>query len=131
MGWNTAIMILNDQLNSIERDTEFGAKLADAVAHDHMSKPFEPTEFAYQSQVLAQQHADTTSVVAVGGNTGFMLDITWGGYYNSDLRDRGDEHPRGATMALEQRDGWDRLALLKQLADQMGYTLRKKPQRKQ
>ena len=130
MGWNTAIMILNDRLHDIEDDPTFGRELDRAVQRHHMNSMYESEEFSHQSQVLAQQHADTTSVVAVGGNTGFMVDVTWGGFYNPDMHDRLDPHPRGFTLPLEQQDGWDRLKLLRQLADSMGYTLRKKPERK-
>lgn len=126
MGFNSAIMLLNDRLHDIEHDTEFGAKVAKAVARHHMTRPYELTQFDYQCQVLGQQHADVTTVMAMGGNIGFVLGFGGGRLYNPENHDRSDPYPHFETP----KDGWDRLELLKQLADDLGYSLRKKATRK-
>lgn len=126
MGFNSAIMLLNDNLHRIEDDPLFGAKVAKAVQQHHMTCPYEPTSFDYQCQVLGQQHADVTTVMAMGGNTGFVLGFGGGRLYNPENHDRNDPYP----IFDDLKDGWDRVGLLKQLANELGYTLRKKPTRK-
>ena len=65
MGFNTAVVVLNDHLHEIERDPEFGAKVAEAIRYAGRDK------YQYTSgfSVLPTQHADTMQVVAIGGNT--------------------------------------------------------------
>lgn len=122
MGFNSAIMILNDKLHEIERDPDFGAKVSSAVGQHMMGYPHQTHEFDHQSLVLGQQHADVTTVMAMGGNTGFVLGFGGGRLYRPELHNREDPYPRFSTPA----DGWDRVTLLKQLADDLGYDLRRK-----
>lgn len=77
MGFNTAMMILNDHLHLIEKDPEFGARVAEAVRHAGRGE-------IYTSgfNVLPTQHADTMQICAVGGNT--IRRIGYGGWSNSD-----------------------------------------------
>ena len=126
MGFNSSFMILNDRLHDIEHDAKFGQKLARAIGEHQATSVYEPTTFAYQSQVLSVQHADIKAVVAVGGNTGFMVGMGLGSFYSRENDSVEDRYPR---FGMPQ-DGWDRVALLRQLADECGFTLRKKPQRK-
>lgn len=67
MGFNTAMIVRNDFLHEIEKDPEFGKKVAYAVRangdprfHDHHGQSFD---------VLQSQHADYVQVVAISGNT--------------------------------------------------------------
>lgn len=81
MGLNTTVIILNDALNQIEDDPEFGRNLALAIqgggygdgtvrAGNHMNA----------AQVVETHHADANVVVVVGGNRGELLR---GGYASS------------------------------------------------
>jgi hypothetical protein len=44
-GFNSAILVLNDHLHEIEDDRDFGAKVVKAIQRDHLSRPYEPTDF--------------------------------------------------------------------------------------
>ena len=105
MGWNATIVVLNDYLGSIERDPEFGKKLAAAISEQHMTR--QPFDLAHGVTVVEQHHANDTSIVAVGGNTGTLL-----GY------------AAGYTHGKPE----DKLRILRALADEYGYNLAKKRQ---
>ena len=111
MGYNTVVVVLNDALQQIATDQDFGKKLVDAIsatltrggnidvsAGNHINA----------ATVVTSHHADFTSVITVGGNCGSIL----GSLYNQG-RHTTDE---------------DKLKILKSIADDMGYTLRKKPE---
>ena len=78
MGFNATIVVLVDQLDSIERDPDFGRKLSDAVRQKLMQPNSDPYVTG-QTQVIEVHHADQMWAVAVGGNTGQVLG--WGGGY--------------------------------------------------
>lgn len=64
MGFNTPIVILNDHLHIIERDEQFGKKLANAIigaSRDRLS-------FGGFS-ILPSHHADYERILVVGRNT--------------------------------------------------------------
>lgn len=63
MGFNTAVMILNDQLHLIEQNADFGKDLRHAIAMAHRDGG-DHGGFA----VLPSQHADYDQVVVIGGN---------------------------------------------------------------
>ena len=65
MGLNTAMVVLNDHLHEIERDSHFGKKVAEAVRYAAGSR----RQFTSGFSVLPTVHADTMQIVAVGGNT--------------------------------------------------------------
>lgn len=81
MGFNATIVVLLDQLHSIEADPEFGRKLATAIRHHgyDRDKPY----VTGQTQVIEVHHADSQVVVTVGGNTGRVLGFG-GGYRATD-----------------------------------------------
>ena len=88
MGFNATVVVLVDQLSSIECDPEFGRKLANAVRHKlndpnnrHGREPY----ITGQTQVIEAHHADSQIVVAVGGNTGQV--IGYGGPYHASPDD--------------------------------------------
>ena len=117
MGWNTTVMIYNDSLHAIETDAEFGKNLAAAVRQSVSKKMADVSACWYNDEgkalgfhsaarVIETHHADGTALVAVGGNYGTSL----GEFYY--VGDHGTE------------DG--QVALLKALADKLGYSVSKK-----
>ena len=64
MGYNTAMIVRNDHLHEIKRDTDFGYKVWDAISQaghvNHLYGSFD---------VLPSQHADTAQVVVLGANS--------------------------------------------------------------
>jgi hypothetical protein len=105
MGLNTAALILNDALHTIERDPEIGQKIGMGIAMAHRSGG----DIAAHSsngthigaiQVLPSQHADYVQIVAIGGN---------------------------CIRRLGTSGKWEPEDLLRDLADQLGFTLRKRP----
>jgi hypothetical protein len=108
MGYNTTVIVLNDALHEIEKDKEFGAKLALAIMKSRPGhrEDISSNYFVNAASVIATQHADITSVVAIGGNHGTEL----GSFFNN-----GHHHTEE-----------DKIKLLKDLADKFGYRLVKK-----
>lgn len=106
MGFNSTIMILNDNLHRIKDDPDFGKKVYDAVC----GFGHEDSTFDYQCKVLGVHHADNEMVFVVGGNTG--QEVGYGAHWSERLDMRKEE---------------DKVQLLKNMADRLGYSLRKKP----
>lgn len=106
MGWNSTVVILHDCLDMIEKDADFGKKLSKGIMQmqtpSHYVLPGEGTGF----RVVESHHADSTTLVAVGGNCGTNLITTYGWNHHTE-------------------EG--QIRLLKELADKYGYNLRKKP----
>lgn len=82
MGFNAVVVVLNDRLAEIERDPEFGKKLAAAIRYQGWGRGAKPGDAGYrpfgneatgQTQVISVAHADNMQIVAVGGNTGQVL----------------------------------------------------------
>lgn len=67
MGYNTAILILNDQLNELARDSNAGKELAGAVLEASATGRTVWMPLT-GGQVLPSVHADLTQVVLIGGN---------------------------------------------------------------
>ena len=108
MGFNTTVYIHNDEVHQIEKDPEFGKKIAYAV---HSVGVDGPTRIeGYHSQVIETHHADNHIVCVVGGN--MAQEVGNGAHWSEGLDMRNDE---------------DKVKLLKNLADRLGYSLRKKP----
>ncbi len=115
MGFNTTVVVLNDALHYIEEDPDFGKNLARAISQVGGGR-YERVDVAARCRsggvhcnaatVVETHHADQTVIVAVGGNLGLTLGRTWGHKWD------------------------DKIAILKSLADRMGFYLRKKPERK-
>lgn len=75
MGYNATLVVLTDRLDEIERDPEFGKKVAAAIRYHsaygkegirERSAPY----VTGQTQVVGVEHADVMQIVAVGGNCG-------------------------------------------------------------
>lgn len=112
MGWNTGVIILNDALGQIEdHPEEFVQNLRQAIG-EYLRYGGKSVDIAVGGHVNAaavfhQSHADNTGVYAIGGNHATRLLETYnGGRHHSDE---------------------DKVALLKQLAEEMGYNISKKP----
>jgi predicted Zn-ribbon and HTH transcriptional regulator len=73
MGMNSVLIVLNDHLDSIARDPEFGAKVADAVMNYGRDR-FLSHAGARGFGVVSVAHADYDQLVRVGGNRGELLD---------------------------------------------------------
>ena len=108
MGYNTTVVVLNDALHHIRDDKNFGQKLYDAISMLSLEtgKPQYVSAGCHCNAAAAieQHHASGQAVVAIGGNTGTVL---------------------GHAFCDQDQ----KLAIIKQLAESMGYTLRKRPQR--
>lgn len=96
MGYNTAAIIRNDFIHEIEEDPDFGKKVAQAVRAngDERFMRYHGQSF----DILPSCHADYVQVIAISGNT--IRRLGYGGSYRND-----DE------------------AILRALADSMGYRL--------
>lgn len=107
MGFNSTVVVMNDALDSIANDKEFGKKLSDAILG--LGVPGGYADVSAMSHVNAAtvietHHADFMVVVGVGGNMGVQLGP--GGGYRATNED-----------------------MLRTLADSMGFDLRRKPKR--
>lgn len=97
MGFNTAMVILNDQLNDIERDPHFGKKVSEAVREVYGNRS---ANWHNSFTVLPSQHADWDQFVVIGGNT---------------------------IRSFEDLPEDEKLSLVKRLARQAGYRLSRIP----
>lgn len=103
MGFNTAAIVLNDSLNSIAEDPEIGERIRQAVNSSWRDEG-DITARGHgihigAIRVLPPQHADYVQIVAIGRNT---------------------------IRRLGTSGKWEPEDLLRDLADQLGYSLRKK-----
>lgn len=121
MGHNTSVIVLNDAVHLIREDKEFGKKLADAIGELQLPAKMRRHGGEWGVDVssgghtnaataIETHHADYDTLILFGGNTGTIL--------SNCIRPHGKEG-----------DSLD-VAYLRELADQMGFTLRKKPTRK-
>lgn len=110
MGWNTSLVLMNDALGSIERDTQLGEKLASAVKELSIRKPVDVSAGGHCNAitVLETHHADFLVPVLIGGNHGW---------------------PIGGSLPWSTKPDEMEKELLQRLAHKHGYTLRKKPSR--
>ena len=109
MGHNTSMLILNDALNSIKNDKEFGRKVHEAVCELSSGRgqiDISSGGHCNAATVVETHHADATSVVAFQGNLATVL----------------------AEHIYAYGDEPEEIRILKQLADKYGYSLRKKYQ---
>lgn len=117
MGYNTTIVVMNDALNAIGEDPEFGRKLEDAILSCH--RVDNPDVSAVSkgggihvnaATVIGCEHADVTQVIAVGWNSGTVLDHPYINYHDK-------------SMTTDEK-------VLRSLADKLGFRLSKKTQTK-
>jgi hypothetical protein len=119
MGFNTTVVVHNDSLGTISKDPEFGKNLARAILsigfRDDkcigVSAHADNCVHCNAVEVIETHHADSVVAVAVGGNYG--VEIGYAGGYK--------------TMGS---DVDSKIEMVRTLAENLGYTLRKKPKRK-
>lgn len=123
MGYNTAVLILNDAIDMIAKDPKFGERLYEAVNTAYRGKQVDVPAHSYDADgnvrgihcnaatVVESHHADGTTIVAFGQNCATKLDEL---YY--------------ITNGHHSEDG--KLDIVRQLADNLGYRLVKKATRK-
>lgn len=107
MGFNTTVVVLNDGLEAIRRDPAFGENLVQQILSISVRegrRDVPALNHANAASVVETHHADSMSLIAVGGNLGRDLGHA-GGYRANDLE------------------------LIKNIADKMGYRLVKKTSR--
>jgi hypothetical protein len=115
MGFNSTLVVLNDGLNEIRDDKEFGRKVHDAILqHDRYKRSGQINDIssgchANVASVVDVHHADETAVIAVGGNCGTVLTTTWEVSHHEDV---------------------DKERIVRKMAEELGYDLRKKPQKR-
>lgn len=106
MGYNTSVIVMNDALSEIERDPDFGKKLSRACSA--VFSPGRPRQnvsamgHINAATVIESHHADGMHLLAMGGNIGY--DLGRCGNWRDD----------------------DPEALLRGLADKLGYRIVKK-----
>jgi len=77
MGFNTTLVVYNDSLCEIRKDSEFGKKVADAIATLCIQTGNKAVDIhgsnTTVATVIESHHADSTSIVAIGGNAGTIV----------------------------------------------------------
>jgi hypothetical protein len=116
MGYNTTVIVLSDALHLIAEDKEFGRKLYQAICglslgnDPKTGKPYRSPDISAGNYVNAataieSHHASSNAIIAVGGNCATVL-----GYEHGDRHDSPQDKER----------------ILRSLAAELGFTLRKK-----
>jgi len=105
MGFNTAVMLCNDELHTVAESKTFGKDLIEAVSEAYCYNKSVRVRCS-NAIVLPSEHADVKRIIVVGGN-----DIQKSSLFLHMARSSED--------ALEMQ-------ILKAAADKMGYYLRKK-----
>ena len=111
MGFNTAVMLCNDELHTLERSETFAKDLCDAASEAYCYNKSVRVKRT-NAIVLPSEHADVKRVLVVGGNTIVKTDLY--------MLDRFSE--------IKQNDL--ELKILQEAANKLGYYLRKKPAKK-
>jgi hypothetical protein len=110
MGFNTAVIICNDQLDRLVTDPDAGKVIGDAISEANYGFRIDGARrsgaAAYGRHgigALPSRHADDCQLVLIGHNSIQLVGQCWTG---------------------------DPLEAVRQVANQLGYDLRKKPERK-
>ena len=108
MGYNTTVVVMNDSLDAIERDPEFGKNLSKAISQLRFGRSVDVPALGHCNAATAVEthHADNTTLIAVGGNYATLLATSWG-------------YSHHKTEDAER--------LLRAWADKLGFVLHKKP----
>lgn len=108
MGFNTTIVLMNDCLSDIKKDSELGSKIHRAVLDSYSeAKPVDVAAMGSVNAmtVIESHHSSGMIPILIGGNCGIpMNDI----YIPCPFDDKSE------------------LFLLKQLADKLGYKITKR-----
>lgn len=116
MGYNTSMIILNDCLDYIRKDEQFGRKVSEAVSKLSLPPEYRDSHgidissgpAVNAATVIETHHADITSIVAFGQNMGVQLATTY-------------------VYGWSQRNETAEVSILKALAEKYGYQVRRKP----
>lgn len=75
MGFNSTLVVLNDALGYIADDKDFGKKVEQAVLMINRGNPVNISAgcFVNAAHVVETHHNSAHSVIAVGGNLGFII----------------------------------------------------------
>jgi hypothetical protein len=75
MGFNTTVVILNDALDAIENDPDFGKNLVAAINKVLHGGPVDVSAGCHYNAatVIETHHADYNVIVSVGGNYGKVI----------------------------------------------------------
>ena len=112
MGYNATVIVMVDALESIKNDPKFGEKLAASISRVSCYQEREDVSaggYVNAATVIETHHADHTVLVAVGGNYGNVI---------------------GTTYGISSHTPEQKLRIIKDIADQLGYNLSKKPTHK-
>lgn len=112
MGHNSTVVVLNDALDQIEKDADFGKNLARAIMTVNRSNggvDVQAGNHCNAARVVESHHADYSALVLVGGN------------YGSEV---------GRTFGWSHHEKDKQLEMIKSILDDMGYRVVKKPTRK-
>jgi hypothetical protein len=113
MGFNSVLLILNDALDRIKDDPDFGRKCHDACLTVTNRGPVDISSGGHvnAATVYASHHADWNRVIIAGGNRMIVTDagVHRSGYIENDEL---------------------LLLALKDFADRLGYRVSKKPTKK-
>ena len=83
MGYNTAVVVMNDALSAIKDDPKFGENLYYAILEQQRGKPVDVPAHIYRdgkvhgghcnaATVLSSRHADEAQVMVIKCNTGYV-----------------------------------------------------------
>lgn len=109
MGFQTVFMVLNDHIHELETDPNVGRKMLEAAMMTQ--RGYKPVDFSIGCGMnagiaLPSQHADYIQVVVAGGN--YARPLGYGGNWQNMDNDE---------------------AILRRLADELGYRIVKKTSR--
>lgn len=113
MGFNATLVVMHDALHEIGRDLNFGKNVYETVLRcsargqdiPHYQRDIPALNHCNAASWIESHHADGTALVAVGGNYGTLLGHSWGYKHHEEA---------------------DKLRILKDLAESMGYRLVRK-----
>lgn len=113
MGWQTTVIVNNDSLGTIQNDPDFTKKLVSAilqVRNDHQVSvnAYDGHCSINGATVIESHHISGNMIISAGGLGGLVL-----GFGGCDTNNEKNKE-----------------VILKNLAESMGYTLRKKPVKK-
>lgn len=78
MGYNSTILVLNDALDNIRKDQDFGKKIAAGILHLGIENK-EPIDICSgnhinAASVIETHHAAQSKIILIGGNTSKIID---------------------------------------------------------
>lgn len=89
MGYNATVVVVVDALDQIEKDPEFGKKLAAAIRdidllkiHGQNHADVSAGNHVNAASVVEKHHADQTAIITVGGNLGMVQHTSQGWHHH-------------------------------------------------